>query len=496
MKHEYAQPTISLTFKLLSGSESLILLEQADAQESWSQLIESSPDGSVFQHPSFVLDWYHSYAQKFSPLVLLGYAEQELVGILALAQPKSKKQANHLVGAGSVFALYQTWVVKDGYLKIFWEEGIIKHILDKGYSINLKSLPGEHLVLDLKALPSFQKFAILEVHNNPVLDLQNEGIKEVLGKRHFKAKFNRFQRAGETKFYRLTEKKDFDQSFSGIQTFLNLRQGAAFNKFPLAKDPEQEAIFAKWFESGVLQATILQLDGDLIAAVMTIDDFGKTSHLAGLITYSPIHAKLSPGLVHVYMLAYYLQEQGYQDLKLSPGDDAYKERFANRKELMQEVLLSKNPLELAKRKARIRFREYLKAKGIRTMAFQVDLSKKKADLKNKFVNLLKPLKTHAWDTLIQSLLQNRSNYTIKMNTDGLKDLLLVTDACLDISRWRFLEDALERLENQEKCVTIMHSDKLIVCIWYREKIEKIEELNLLQQESKITKIYSSRHLKV
>ncbi|MGY6521533.1 MAG: GNAT family N-acetyltransferase [Mongoliitalea sp.] len=495
MKHEYAQSTTSLNFKLLSGVEAITLLEKADVKESWVQLIEATPDGSVFQHPSFVLDWYKIYFERFAPFALLGYDGQELIGILALANPKSSKETNHLVGAGSVFALYQSWVVKKGYLKSFWEEGIIKHVLDKGYSINLKSLPGEHIFQELAGLPSFQKYAILEPHNNPVLDLQSEGIKEVLGKRHFKAKFNRFQRAGQTKFYRLTEKIEFDQSISDIQTFLNLRQGAAFNKFPLAKDPEQEAIFAKWFQSGVLQATILQLDGELIAAVMVIDDFGKTSHLAGLITYSPIHAKLSPGLVHIYMLAYYLQEQGYQDLKLSPGDDAYKERFANRKELMHEVLLSKKPLELAKRKARIRFREYLKAKGIRTMAFQVNVSKKKADLKNKLIKVLKPLKTYSWDTIMHSLLLNSSNFTIKINTDGLKDLLLVTDACLDISRWRFLEDALERLENQEKCVTIVHAGKLVLCIWYQETLDTLKDLERIQKEGKITKIYSARGFK-
>ncbi|UJP64869.1 GNAT family N-acetyltransferase [Mongoliitalea daihaiensis] len=495
MKNEYPQSSKSIYFKLFTEKEFLTLKSKTALVEAWKELIHLDSGASIFQHPSFILDWYEVYAAKFSPVILFGFSEDKLMGVLSLANPLASKERNHLVGAGSVFALYQTWVVKEGFLRVFWEEGIVKLLLEKGYSVNLKSLPGEQSYQELANLASFQKYTVLESHNNPVLDLQSEGIKEVLGKRHFKAKFNRFQRAGNTQFIRLEQQNEFDQSISDIQVFLNLRQGAAFNKFPLAKDPEQEEIFAKWFRSGVLQATILQLDGELIASVMVIDDFGKTSHLAGLITYSPVHAKLSPGLVHVYMLAYYLQEHGYQDLKLSPGDDAYKERFSNRREVMQEVLLSKNPLELAKRKARIRFRNYLKTKGIRPMAFQVDISKKKADFKTQSWNIFKPIKTHSWEFLVQFIQANASNCFFKQSPEKLKNLLFVTDTCLEISRWRFLEDALERLENQEQCLTMVKDDKVLLCIWYHGTIETLHDLEQLKQDKKISKIYTSRNLK-
>ncbi|WP_113922998.1 GNAT family N-acetyltransferase [Cognataquiflexum aquatile] len=458
----------------LEGDACFEYLSSSDLVKEWKELMDKSPDSSVFQSPEFVVPWFKENKNEFSPLILLLYSRGTLVGLLSLARKinvSTGKLSKHLVGAGHFYALYQTWLVVDGYETTFWEKGVLglmKHI--PGCEINLKSLTNLKSYKAIAPNDKVSKYSVIEKYHNPILGFNFDDFQKIINKRHFKAKFNRVKKSGDLKFELLNSVDRLQFALDQIEVFHNIRQGAAFNKTPFPLDKEERKIFIEWFKNGLLHATVLYLDEKLIGAVIMIKDGKHTVHLAGLITYSPFHGKFSPGLVHLYLLVLSLKEEGFQFLKLSPGYDSYKERFSNENEELFELLISKNKISLLKRKFRIIIRNVLLTKGIRPMDVSVWIDKKQASLKNKWYRIKKgnAYKDVDWKVILEKI-DPANEIKIKNNLDfrvlDISQLLLVDDCTFEISRWEFLQDALKRLEENQLFYTMTDKNRLILCIW-------------------------------
>jgi hypothetical protein len=498
------QKNIDIDFKsqILLGSDAVEFLTKDVVIKNWIFLMDNCPFSSVFQDSSFVLTWYQENLEKFSPVVLVSFYGENIIGLMTLARKIDTiigKSCQKLFGAGDFFALYQSWLVLPEFQDLFFEKGI-KLIFEKfpGCSINLKYIPNINLYLSLSNNTGLKKMVVLEKHLNPVLDFKLDGYDKIFGKRHFKSKLNRLNRAGKVSFEKINSLEKLEATLDSIEVYHNLRQGAAFNKIPFDGNKNQRKLFLKWFESGILHITALHLDGILIAAVITINDFSITAHLAGLITYSPQHAKLSPGLVHLFLLSQSLKEESFQNLKLSPGNDAYKERFSNANEELYELLISPSWHERLIRKLRVKLRQYFLKKGIRPMEVHVWFSKKDAVLKNRLYKFLHPFdyKNHSKESLLSKLKEEANKSTtlseIKLNSKGIGDLQLAGDTSFEICRWRFLEDALRRFENKENCLTLVSDGELRLCMWYIGELKDIGDIDKLNDLNKLTKIYVSR----
>ena len=495
---------LNFSAQILQGLDAIELLEDNDFKIQWEELLNKCKYGSVFQHASFVLPWYRQNLEEFSPVILLAYSSEKLVGLLTLARKIDKQTGRYsrkLIGAGSFFALYQTWLVLPEFINQFWERGL--KILWKeipGCKINLKSLPEKGVFLDMSNCSGFERMSVLEKHPNPVLDFEAEDYRKIIGKRHFRSKFNRLNKEGEVTFEKITSFDELKIVMETIEVLHNLRQGAAFNKTPFVQNNNQKELFWEWFEKGILHVTILRLNKELIAAVIIVNDFGITAHLAGLITYSPKYAKLSPGLVHLYLLGQLLGNESFQNLKLSPGNDAYKERFSNTHEELYEILISPNLTERIFRKIRVQIRTFTLKINIRPMEVHVWFSKKISLLKNKWYwfwhqskNLDLPTNLILDKLKLVSKSVHVKNAEINLNSSKISDLLLIDDTCFEVSRWQFLMDAQKRLENHEKCITYVRDGKLRLCIWYVGDIGSIMDLYELLPKGEIIKIYISRY---
>jgi hypothetical protein len=472
-KHNY-----QLDFKtqITQGAQSIQLLENKEFKKGWDYLIKNSVFETVFQDAPFVLSWYRNNLDNFNPVILAGYSDNKLVGLLTLAQKIDKrtgKKSNKLEGAGAFSALYQTWLVIPEFQEIFWTNGIrgIFRVFPK-CQINLKSLPNLNGIKLLRNNSEFKKQVVLGKYHNPILDFSLHDINQTLNKRHFRSKFNRLKRAGEVKLERVESKERFNEVLKDIVTFHDLRQGAAFNIVPFGTDAELKKSFSAWFDNGILYASLLILNERIIGAIFLINEHDKIMHLAGLVTYSPWHAKFSPGLVHLYLLGLQFQKEGFQSLNLSPGYDSYKERFSNKHQEVFEILITNNILEIFKRKLRNKIRRILLNRGVRPMDLQVKLSKKKSLIRNRLDNFrhLPVLRNKNYKNFLmewaESILSSNIQSTSKVSKNNLNELLLVDDYDFSISRWEFLEDALNRLENNQQFISKQINNKLIWCIWY------------------------------
>jgi len=486
---------------IISEGESAISLLQDEAlSQQLPTLLRECGRPSVFQDSSFILPWYKENLQKFYPVIVVAYAGDRLVGMLTLAREIHTFRGSYcykLVGAGNFFSLYQNWNVLDEYQLDFWNLGI-QPLLKKmpGCIINLKCLPDIEIFQAMENFPKFRRMTVLEKFQNPVLDFKVEGYEKIFGKRHFKSKINRLNRAGNVKFEKITDFRVLEKIFPQIAQYYSIRQGAAFNKIPFPSGIQDWKVFLEWLKNDTLHVTGLWLDEVLIGAVMIINDFGKTAHLAGLITYSPRHAKLSPGLVHLYLVSQLLKEESFHHLKLSPGYDAYKDRFSNRQEEIYELLISRSQFQIIKRKLRGWFRKILLNRGIRPNDFEVLLSKAKSKWINRFwafPKKFKKRKTSTNDLLsrLNSLSAKTEDTYIDFNNETLDALLLVDDKTFDVSRWEFLDDALKRLEENEKFISHIVKGKLQVCMWYKSGELTDQDLTIKNLEKKITKIFLS-----
>lgn len=487
----------------VEGEEAMAFLDDADFRWQWEQLLLKVGYGSVFQAPSFVLPWYDLNRGEFSPVVLTAYAEGRLVGLLTLARKAHKpnqKPCKKLVGAGNYYALYQTWLVEKPFSLLFWEKGIGR-ILNEipGCLINLKSVPNIDVFNEMNPPIGFRKNSVLEKSLNPVLDFSDEGHDRILSKRHFKSKINRLNRAGEVFFEQVESEERFVQVFPKIASFHALRQGAAFNKTPFPSEGKDFELFTSWLKEGVLHVTCLWLNEELIGAVIMVNDFGRSAHLAGLITYSASHAKLSPGLVHLYQLVHLLKSNNFENLKLSPGYDSYKDRFSNRNEEIFELLITRNRFELLKRRLRVQVRNFLLKKGIRPMELAVVISKWKSKMRRMPIRFLSRLNisTNSISQILahlDGLNDNTDSFGLEWSQGNLNHLLSVNDKTLDITRWEFLADALTRLGENEHFFTCTKADRLFACIWYTgEKIYSPGELPKKWKDKQITKVWITSH---
>jgi hypothetical protein len=232
-------------------------------------------------------------------------------------------------------------------------------------------------------------------------------------------------------------------------------------------------------------------------AIIMVNDFGKTGHLAGLIAYSPTHAKFSPGLVQLYQHAMLLKEENFQNMKLSPGYDAYKDRFSNKNEEIYELMISNSQFQLIKRRLRIRLRNILLSRGIRPMELEVEWSKWRSRVKKiplKWWRKFRP-KSISVIELVDRVEKSKAldqSIQMKLNQDKLESLLLATDGTFEVPRWEFLEDALHRLEENEHFVTWARAGQLLGCLWYTgDLVSGTDDLIEKERKGKITQIFIS-----
>jgi CelD/BcsL family acetyltransferase involved in cellulose biosynthesis len=127
-------------------------------------------------------------------------------------------------------------------------------------------------------------------------------------------------------------KRDLDQ----VIAWNDERSLAAYGIAPFAADPLKRAFHqAMLHEPELLHTTLLKV-GPKIASVHLNVRKGTELQM-GLIAHNPEFEKHSPGKLHILFLCRMMAAEGFTQLDLTPGGDAYKERFANAHEQVQSL---------------------------------------------------------------------------------------------------------------------------------------------------------------
>jgi hypothetical protein len=477
------------------GGKAIALLSDINFQNKWDILHERCPWATVFQSRSFVTTWYNIYQSKHQPIIIKGTKGEELVGLLTLTIDSK----GIITGAGTSQAEYHVWLATEDQ-EWFIQKAIANLLkIFPGKKINLKYAPGESPIDHIGNDVTLKKRCLIRTVKQPLLETQEEIIDKELKKKNRREKINRLKRLGNLSLERITGLEDFLSVFDEIALQFEFRKEVIYKTTFFKSDSFRKSFLLELFEHGLLHVTVLKLNDEIIASNVGLIS-NNWVHLQGLNAHSPIYSKFSPGILHFLMLAKLLNKEGFAVFDLTPGADAYKESLATNFIFATEITISSVSDKLIKN-FRLKVVEYLKSGALKCGIGINEIASFKRK-KTFFLNRLEKYKK--WDLpiflngfLLKDKAYNKTRvacdtkesindqqiFKNKVNKCSLQDLMYFQETPALFTRWDFLKEAMERLEQGEVCYTYSENAVLIYCLWI--KLQRESDPNKVDEAHKL-----------
>jgi len=478
----------ALKLQVFDKSSAQSYLEQDEFIQEWQLLYKNCPWATGYQSVEYVTTWYHLFIKKFSPLLLVSYDEKSKInGLFALAK---SLETEEIVVAGNLHPEYRVWLTTPENNQAFlieillWLKNNCSHVLELSY------LPHDIKLDALSRYTSLAWHCIIGTQPNHWLRINNDEawVAEYMrSKKRLKSKLNKLKRMGKLEFKRVTEALELDALLAQIIPLYEFRQGAIHQSMPFHINPLKREFTVKLLQKKRLHASVLMLDGEVLAALLCVHGHGKV-HL-GEIAYSAFHSDVSPGLIHLWLLVESLARDGFQVLDLTPGGDSYKDRFANDQVEVQEFkFYPKLSSALV-----IKFKQTLKRilKKIISAFFKKE-NKKSVNL--EFVNYKKiKFETRVDNDEIQKLSVCTKNKVI--------DLLCFEGGKNNTNKekyFEFLKSSFELISLGASLYTLVENDVLVYAIWVIVDVQKNHlkflPSGIVLNDSCVLKIYPNKNL--
>lgn len=323
--------------------------EDPDLCESWNTLVLSMENPEVFLTYQWALAASRGFQGKLSPLLFLMHDSDQLAGVAALAiDPNAPRSAFFLT---SSTADYCDIVSAPGNRR-----AVLAALLEEMQNLGLSDLVLANVPSDsptLKELPGVSASLRFYVtsrtsYNCGLIQLGDEEERETLlrslaSKGREKRALKRLTSLGSVKVIHLTEPEQIGVSLESIVSAQISRFLASDRVSPLV-GPERRTFLRQLsgllFQSGWLKISQLEIDGRPVAWNYGFR-FGG-SWFWYLPTFQMEYEHVSPGSCLLRLLV----EEGAKDasvqwLDLGLGDEAYKERFANKMRQTRYVRVSR-----------------------------------------------------------------------------------------------------------------------------------------------------------
>jgi CelD/BcsL family acetyltransferase involved in cellulose biosynthesis len=452
----------AFAFEILQGQEARDWAARGLGKAAWTKLYEDCPWSTAFQSPGFFEVWSKHYAASWSPLVIIGRrVDGTVAGIMPLAA-----KPGLITGAGAHQAEYHGWISSERDAEAF-VGGALATIAEAmpGQLLRLRYLPPAlppHLVAGLvKSNPRLEIFR--NVSHEFAIDRQR--IAEALKKKSNKSKQNRLARLGRLSFRKL-DAGALASQMNAIAAMYDFRQGARNGVCPFLDDPQKGAFHLDWMKSlpGQVHATGMFLGDRLISALLLVTS-RDDAHLA-IAAHAPDVAEHSPNKLHIYEAAAMLADEGRSVLDLTPGDDAWKERFSTGTRAVVELVMHAS----LQRAGAARARKAVKDLARRTLA-RLGISKKSVvgrlrAAKNGAEKAVGAARVGAReDTLALELATATTASDGRVSCNDLDALMRWGGGLVGERRQPFLDDALRRIELGDCCYTLRSGDSLAGLVW-------------------------------
>lgn len=486
-KNRYAttstRPTLAAEVELLVGDEVFGLLSDAGFLKDWEALYRACPWATVFQSPAFVATWYQVYQQEYLPVLVRAGAAGHLTGLLALAVPFADAGTatigtrGRMVGAGQYEAEYQAWLAaaSDGTF-IQAALAVVGQRFPR-HHLQLRFLPPDTPLDWLRDSPGERGRCVLQPYNRPLMEMNDPAFPKLFHKTEYRNKLNRLKRLGEPHLELVTDGGHFAAILAELTAQYDFRQGALFNKNQFRDNPRKAALLLALFERHLLHVTVLKVDAEMLAAIVAVKGPAWV-HLGGINIHNPRFADYSPGFVHFLLLGQQLAREGVPVFDLTPGEDAYKERFATRHDQVYELTVAATAAYRLKRQLRMQLHHRLIRAGIRPMTVELQVKKMRYFFRARLRGLMTPGGVASLLNQVKRLWVSPTPllYVRPAGPEGLPaaflpqkdspgDLLDFEPQKGGITRWTFLGEAMRRFEAGNRSYTWSEGGRLLACAW-------------------------------
>ncbi|MCE9649905.1 MAG: GNAT family N-acetyltransferase [Parvibaculum sp.] len=436
----------------------------------WAALCDECSWCTAFQTPGYFDVWSKHYAKSWSPLLVIAWRKDgTLAGVMPLAARDTL-----ITGAGAHQAEYHGWICRAEDAQAF-AAGAFAMLAEAmpGHAVKLRYLPPGMPRASLTALQSVNPCIDLYFNSSHELAIDRKKIEESQKKKANKSKFNRLARLGKISVRRLNL-PDLEQNMDRLVGLYDFRQGALHGVCPFLDDPIKRPFHLDWLrrEPKQIFASGMFLDEQLISAFLFVVSKNE-AHLA-ISAHAPEYAEHSPSKLHLYEAALSLAEVGVTVVDLTPGDDAWKERFSTASRSNVELVVHTS----IQRAGVVRAREAA-TRAVKRVLAGVGITPKQ--IKSTW---------RAWQTravgTIESITRRPVHEArlhlaltpsaafkpvIDVSIDDLQALTRYGPALARMRRQPFLQQALQRIEAGERCYTAPAAGALAAMGWLSRKPE-------------------------
>lgn len=318
-----------VSIRILEGIPAKQELQDPSFISNWEEIYNESESKTFFQSSNFVIPWYSIYSDEFSPIIVMGFYDTVLVGLLFLAKSRVDNIISH---AGSHQAEYHGWIAKKKHENEFLISALV--MVKKTYKIKKwtwRWLPRDANTEWVKSNQLILNGILNKVMPNksPLYVLNNlEKLNKIKKKSNIKNLINRYNKYGEFYLERVVNIERAKELIDEVVKQYNYRQALKNDIVPFEQDKQKKNFYlSKMDFPENVHFTVLWSNNRLIAS--HIGDCDRKTVYYGLPTFHPMESRNSPGTLLLIKLVEKLIEEKYQFLDLTPGMDSNKEKFAN-----------------------------------------------------------------------------------------------------------------------------------------------------------------------
>ncbi len=322
--------------RVLVGDAAMAAMERPDYRVEWRALYEACPWATSTQSPECTALRCAARWAAAEPVIVEGRRDGALVGLLALARPRSGTSATSACGEDGD---YSPWIADAAHAESFMPTALAALWSGTTLTELRLQLPARAPLAWARRGPWRRRCRLVPSRTYVMrLDDPERLRRFVNSKQSLRASRNQLRRLGPLTFRKVVGKAEFERVLDRFAEMHAARKHVRAALSPFEYDEfKRPYLVARQLAPGMQHTTVLESGGRIIAAHIGLAARpGGTFCLAG-IAHDGHYDKYSPGSQLLAHLIPMLCEEGYSEFDLTPGGAAYKARWGDSVETVYEL---------------------------------------------------------------------------------------------------------------------------------------------------------------
>ena len=310
-------------------------------RKRWLRIYNNCKWSYPFSSLAFCEAWMQNYKSEWTPVIIYSLDKKgEITALFPLAFNQ------HIItGMGANQSEYHTPLALETDIQQFFNESflLIRRIYPY-FDFYLKYVDLNKMGALTTSYLTQHPHCILTSHRRPLKRLNLDDIEKSLNNKTNRKKFKSLNNRGEYNYERIEDVNKAVDLFKQMADIYDVRQGSQKNVCPFTDDSNKLNFHLQWIERDFNQTNlyVMSLNSRVIGALFCVNSNGVDS--VAIIAFSPEFHKYSPSRLLVHLASKSMIENGIDTLDLTPGEDRWKDDFANYNDTVYELKFVKNSL--------------------------------------------------------------------------------------------------------------------------------------------------------